>query len=73
MINTMQNNIQVNDYTIKIEIETGQCSSLRFRPSGDRVLPLSIRYASLALRRDMLRVGCNSCRITSVSAIEWPG
>ena len=24
------------------------------------VLPVSMRYASLALRRDMLRVGCNS-------------
>ena len=52
-------NIQVNDYTIKIEIETVQCSLLRYRPSGDRVLPLSMRYASLAVRHDILRVGCN--------------
>ena len=65
--------IQVNDYTIKIEIETVQCSFLWFRPSGDRVLPLSMRYSSLALRRDMLRVGCNSSGISSMSAIEWPG
>ena len=32
-----------------------------------------MRYASLALRRDMLRVGCNSSGITSTSAIECPG
>ena len=57
----------------KIEIETVQCSFLRFRPSGDRVLPLSMRYASLALRRDILRVGFNSRAISSMSAIEWPG
>ena len=30
-----------------------------------------MRYASLALRRDMLRVGCNSSGISSISAIEW--
>ena len=41
---------QVDDYAIKTEIETDQCSFLRFRPSGDRVLPLSMRYPSLALR-----------------------
>ena len=58
---------------IKIEKETVQCSVLRFMPSGDRVLPLSMRYASLALRRDMLRVGCNSSGISSKSEIEWPG
>ena len=46
---------------------------LWFRPSGDRVLPLSMRYASLDLRRDMLRVGCNSSEISSMSTIEWPG
>ena len=58
----------------KIEIETvKQCSFLRFRPPGDRVLPLSMRYASLALLRDMLRVGCNSSGISSMSTIEWPG
>ena len=51
--------IQVNDYIIKIEIETVQCSFLWFRPSGDRVLPLSMRYASLAVRHDILRVDCN--------------
>ena len=62
------------DYTIKIEIKTVQCSFLRFiRPSGDRVLPLSMRYASITLRRDMLRVGCNNSGISSMSAIEWPG
>ena len=38
----------IDDYAIKIEIETVQCSFLRFRPSGDRVLLLSMRYASLA-------------------------
>ena len=43
------------------------------RPSGDRVLPLSMRYASLAIRHDMLRVGCNSSGISSMSAMEWPG
>ena len=31
-----------------------------------------MRYASLALLRDMLRVGCNSSGISSMSAIEWP-
>ena len=36
-------------------------------------LPLSMRYAFLALRRGMLRVGCNSSRISSMSAIEWRG
>ena len=41
---------------MKIEIENVQCSFLRFRPSGDRVLSLTMRYASLALRRDMPRV-----------------
>ena len=46
----------VNDYTITIEIEKVQYSFLR---SGDRVLTLSMRYASLALQRDMLKVGCN--------------
>ena len=33
-------------YTLKIETETVQCSFLGFRPSGDRVLPLSMSYAS---------------------------
>ena len=61
-------------YTLKIEIETVQCSFLGFRPSGDRVLPLSMStLLSLALRRDMLRVRCNSSGISSMSAIEWPG
>ena len=32
-----------------------------------------MRYASFALRRDMLRVGCNSIGISSMSAIKWPG
>ena len=32
-----------------------------------------MRYASLALRRDMLRVGCNYSGISSMSTIEWPG
>ena len=41
--------------------------------SSDRVLPLSMRYASLALRRDVLRVGCNSSEVSSMSKIEWPG
>ena len=41
--------------------------------SGYRVLPLSMRYASLALRRDMVRVGCYSSGISSLAAIEWPG
>ena len=54
-------------------METVQCSFLRFRPSGDKVLPLPMRYASLALGRDMLRVGCNSSGISSMSATEWPG
>ena len=36
-------------------------------------LPLSMRYAFLALRRGMLRVGCNSSKISSMSAIEWRG
>ena len=36
-------------------------------------LPLSMRYAFLALRRGMPRVGCNSSRISSMSAIEWRG
>ena len=57
----------------KIKIETvKQCSFLRLRPSGDRVLPLPMRYASLDLLRDMLRVG-NSSGISSMSAIKWPG
>ena len=30
--------MQVNDYTMKIEIETVQCSFRRFRPSGEGVL-----------------------------------
>ena len=47
---TDRNNIQVNDYTIKIEIEKVQCSFVRFGPSGDRRLPL---------RLDMLKVACN--------------
>ena len=64
--------MQVNNYAIKLEIETVQCSFLRLRLSGNRVLPLSMRYASLPLRRDMLRVGCNSSRISSMSAMEWP-
>ena len=38
-----------------------------------RVLHLSMRYASLALRRDMLRVGCYSSGISSLAATEWPG
>ena len=29
--------MQVNDYTIKIEIETVQCSFFRFSPGGERV------------------------------------
>ena len=71
---TWLNSIQVNyDYTIKIEIETVQCSFLWFRPSGYRVLPLSMRCASLALRRDMVRVGCYSSGISSLASIEWPG
>ena len=41
--------------------------------SSDRVLPLSMRYATLALRRDVLRVGCNSSEVSSMSKIEWPG
>ena len=32
-----------------------------------------MRYASFALRGDMLRVGCNSSGISTMSAIEWPG
>ena len=32
-----------------------------------------VRYASLALWRDMLRVGCNYSGISSMSTIEWPG
>ena len=32
-----------------------------------------MRYASLALRCDMPRVGCNYSGISSMSAIEWPG
>ena len=36
--------MQVNNYTINIEIETVECSFLWFRPSDDRVLPLSMRY-----------------------------
>ena len=33
-----------------------------------------MRYASLALRRDMLRVGCNFGEyLSSMFAIEWPG
>ena len=35
--------MQVNDYTIKIDIETVQCSFLRFRSGGERVFPLSMR------------------------------
>ena len=60
---------------MKIEIETVQCSFLQFRPSGDRFLPLSMRYGSLALRCDMLRVGDNNyySGISSMSVIEWPG
>ena len=59
--------------TLNLEIETVQCSFLRFRSSGDRVLPLCMRYASLASRRDMLGVGYNSSWISFMSAIEWPG
>ena len=56
-------------------METVLCSFLRFRLSGDRVLPLytCMRNASLALRLDMLRVGCNSSGISSMSVNEWPG
>ena len=50
-------------------METVQSSFLRFRPSGDSVLPLSMRYASLALRRDMLRVGCLSCNSSGISSM----
>ena len=57
----------------QLKIETVQCSFLWFRPSGDRVLPLSMKYVFLALRRGMLRVGCNSSRISSMSAIDWRG
>ena len=57
----------------QLKIETVQCSFLWFRPSGDRVLPLSLKYVFLALRRGMLRVGCNSSRISSMSAIDWRG
>ena len=32
-----------------------------------------MRCASLALPRDMLRVGCNSSEISSMSTIEWTG
>ena len=38
-------------YTLKIEIETVHCSFLGFRPSGDRVLPLPMRYASQSCLR----------------------
>ena len=62
----------MDDHSVKIEIETVQLSFLPFRPSGDRVLPLSMRYASLPVRHDMLTVGYSS-RISSMSAFEWPG
>ena len=32
-----------------------------------------MRCASLSLRREMLKVGCNSSGISFMSAIEWPG
>ena len=32
-----------------------------------------MRCASLALRRDMVRVGCYSSGISSLASIEWPG
>ena len=51
--------------------------SSMFIPSFQTVwwqgLASSMRYASLALRRDVLRVGCNSSGISPLSAIEWPG
>ena len=46
--------MQVNDYTIKIEIETVQCSFLRFRPGGERVLPLSMRFTEGSTVRALL-------------------
>ena len=32
-----------------------------------------MRCASLSLRREMLKVGCNSSGISFMPAIEWPG
>ena len=32
-----------------------------------------MRCASLSLRREVLKVGCNSSGISFMSAIEWPG
>ena len=39
----------------------------------EKVLPLSMRNASCALRRDVLSIGCNSSGMSSMSVIDWPG
>ena len=46
--------MQVNDYTIKIEIETVKCSFFRLRPGGERVLPLSMRFTEGSTVRALL-------------------
>ena len=49
------------------------CSLRLLRPLGVRVLPLSIRKASLALRGNVFLVGKSSRGISIMSVVEWPG